>query len=64
MDLARGLAWIHPDRAKGRKAIAVPLNKDAIEVLKRLLRNPPDARVYLRVYRHKTLPVCPVWTVW
>ena len=35
MDLARSLAWIHPDQAKGRRAIAVPLNKDAVEVIKR-----------------------------
>jgi len=28
------MAWIHPDQAKTRKAIAVPLNADAINVLR------------------------------
>ena len=34
VDMARRVAWIHPDQAKARKAIAVPLNKDALAVLK------------------------------
>lgn len=34
LDMDRQLAWIHPDQFKTRKAIAVPLNKDALEVLK------------------------------
>jgi integrase len=29
VDLARQLAWVHPDQAKARKAIAVPLNAEA-----------------------------------
>ncbi|UUZ47105.1 site-specific integrase [Massilia sp. B-10] len=33
VDLARGFAWIHPDQSKTRKAIAVPLNADAMRVL-------------------------------
>ncbi|MBS0289769.1 MAG: tyrosine-type recombinase/integrase [Proteobacteria bacterium] len=33
VDLNRRIAWIHPDQAKARKAIAVPLNTDAMEVL-------------------------------
>ena len=33
VDLSRKLAWIHPDQAKARKAIAVPLNEAALEVL-------------------------------
>ncbi len=35
VDLKRRLAWIHPDQAKARKAIAVPLNAEAIVVLRR-----------------------------
>ncbi len=35
VDLARRLAWIHPDQAKARKAIAVPLNAGAMVVLQR-----------------------------
>jgi len=33
IDLARRLAWIHPDQAKARKAIPVPLNADAMAVI-------------------------------
>jgi integrase len=33
IDLSRKLAWIHPDQAKARKAIAVPLNDMAMNVL-------------------------------
>jgi len=33
VDLARRLAWIHPDQSKTRKAIAVPLNVDAVRIV-------------------------------
>jgi len=33
VDLERRLAWIHPDQAKARKAIAVPLNSEAVQVI-------------------------------
>lgn len=42
VDVDRAVAWIHPDEAKGGRAISVPLNDLAIEVLRR------------RVGRHKT----------
>lgn len=35
VDLKRQCAWIHPDQAKARKAIPVPLNSDASAVLER-----------------------------
>ena len=35
LDLERRVAWIHPDQAKARKAIPVPLNADAVLVLRR-----------------------------
>ncbi len=35
VDLVRRLAWIHPDQAKTRKAIAVPLNAAAVEIVRR-----------------------------
>ncbi len=35
VDLARRLAWIHPDQAKARKAIAVPLNAEAEALIRR-----------------------------
>ena len=33
VDLARRLAWIHPDQAKARKAIPVPLNAEAVVLI-------------------------------
>ena len=35
LDMGRGMAWIHADQAKSRKAIAVPLNRDALHILRR-----------------------------
>jgi integrase len=35
IDLVRRLAWIHPDQAKARKAIAVPLNAEAVVIIRR-----------------------------
>lgn len=34
VDLERQCAWIHPDQAKARKAIAVPLSPGAIDIIK------------------------------
>jgi integrase len=34
VDLARRTAWIHPDQAKARKAIAVPLSAAAVVVVR------------------------------
>ena len=34
VDLVRRLAWIHPDQAKARKAIAVPLNAEAVALIR------------------------------
>lgn len=35
VDLANRRAWIHPDQAKARKPIGIPLNDDAIETIRR-----------------------------
>lgn len=35
IDMQRHVAWIHADQAKARKAIAVPLNDDAVAVIRR-----------------------------
>ncbi|MFC1536998.1 tyrosine-type recombinase/integrase [Pseudomonadota bacterium] len=35
VDLTKRLAWIHPDQAKARKAIPVPLNKGAVNVIRK-----------------------------
>ena len=37
VDLERAHAWVHPDEAKGKTAIAVPLNEDALNVLRRCI---------------------------
>jgi integrase len=37
VDLVRRIAWIHPDQAKARKAITVPLSDTAVAVLRRQL---------------------------
>ncbi|MCP5197025.1 MAG: site-specific integrase [Gammaproteobacteria bacterium] len=34
VNLARAVAWIHPDQAKARRAISVPLNREAMAVLR------------------------------
>lgn len=33
VDAVRRVAWIHPDQAKARKAIAVPLSQRAVEIV-------------------------------
>ena len=48
VDLGKRLAWIHPDQAKARKAIAVPLNAEAMLVLRRLHGKHPE---FVFVYR-------------
>lgn len=35
VDLKRRLAWVHPDQAKARKAISVPLNAEAMVIIRR-----------------------------
>lgn len=37
VDLVRRIAWIHPDQAKARKAIAVPLNSEAVVLIRKWL---------------------------
>jgi integrase len=47
VDLARGMAWIHADQSKSKRAIAVPLNEDAQMILeKRLGKQPAFAFTY------------------
>jgi integrase len=48
VDLRRRCAWIHPDQAKGRKAIAVPLSAAAVLVLREQMEKHP---VYVFSYR-------------
>jgi integrase len=42
IDTERAHAWIHPDQAKARKAIAVPLNADALQLLARQRGQHPE----------------------
>ncbi len=34
IDMQRKVAWIHPDQAKAKKAIGIPLNTDAIQMIR------------------------------
>jgi len=49
------IAWIHPDEAKSRKAIGVPLNEDALNVLRRRLGK---HAVYVFTWRDKPVYCC------
>jgi integrase len=52
VDLDRRLAWIHANEAKGRKAIPVPLNADAISVLRQQCG---QSDVYVFTYHGKRI---------
>ena len=52
VDLGRGVAWIHADEAKAGRAIGVPLNADALQVLRRWVGGHPE-----RVFTFKGKPV-------
>jgi len=41
VDLTRQLAWIHPDQAKARKAIPVPLNGEAMALVRKQVGKHP-----------------------
>ena len=45
VDLVRRVAWIHPDQAKARKAIAVPLNAEAVMLIRKQIGKASHARV-------------------
>jgi integrase len=57
IDLDKQIAWIHPDQAKARKAISVPLNQDAIAVLRRQI-----GKHHRRVFTYQGKPVVQVNT--
>jgi len=50
VDLQRGVAWIHPDQAKARKAIGVPLNETAVGVIRRQIGRHP---IYVFTYKNR-----------
>jgi integrase len=57
VDLERRIAWIHADQAKARKAISVPLNAEAVLVLRRQL-----GKHQTRVFTYQGKPVIDVNT--
>ena len=57
VDLSRKLAWIHPDHAKARRAIAVPLNDTALQVVRSQVGRHP-----VRVFTYEGKPIRQVST--
>jgi integrase len=57
VDLDRRLAWVHPDEAKARKAIPVPLNAEAVAILQRQVGKHSDV-----VFTFKGRPIVQVST--
>jgi len=54
IDLDRRAAWIHADQAKGRRAIAVPLNAQALAILRARAQQPrpfDQGRIDTRVWK-------------
>jgi len=52
VDLDRRMAWVHPDQAKARRAILVPLNGEAIAVLQKQLGKHRE-----RVFTYRGKPI-------
>ncbi|MEX3924482.1 tyrosine-type recombinase/integrase [Paraburkholderia sp. BR10936] len=48
VDLVKRQAWIHPDQAKARKAIGVPLSNDAVTIIRRWIGKHPTHVFCLR----------------
>ncbi len=57
VDLVRGLAWIHPDQAKARRAIAVPLNAEAVAIIRGRI-----GKHVTHVFSFRAKPICQVST--
>lgn len=57
VDLVRRNAWVHPDQAKARKAIAVPLNAEAVLIIRKRLGKHPT-----HVFSFKGRPIVQVST--
>jgi integrase len=57
VDMARRLAWVHPDQAKACKAIAVPLNAEAVALVRKQL-----GRHLTHVFSFRGKPVTQVST--
>ena len=57
VDLTRQLAWVHPDQAKARRAIAVPLNGEAMALLRKPVGKHPTY-----VFSYNGVPITQVST--
>ena len=57
VDLVRKVAWIHPDQAKARKAIPVPLNTEAVNMIRAQLGRHPT-----HVFSYQGNPITQVST--
>lgn len=57
VDLDRRMAWVHPDQAKARRAIPVPLNGEAMAVLQKQRGKHPE-----RVFTFRGEPVAATTT--
>ncbi len=57
IDLERKAAWIHPDQAKARKPITVPLSDKALEILKRQQETERCPNYVQSVFVYKGKPV-------
>lgn len=57
VDLVRRIAWVHPDQAKARKAIAVPLNAEAVVIIRKRLGKHPT-----HVFSFRGMPIVQVST--
>jgi integrase len=55
VDMSRGVAWIHPDQAKAGRAIGVPLNEEALAVLRARLG---EHKVYVFTFQGKPVDRC------
>ena len=57
VDLTRQLAWVHPDQAKARRAISVPLNGEAMALVGKQVGKHPTC-----VFGYKGVPITQVST--
>jgi integrase len=57
VDLEKRLAWVHPDQAKARNAIPVPLNAEAVVIIRRQTGKHPT-----RVFSYQGRPIRQVST--
>ncbi len=55
VDLVKRHAWIHPDQAKAKKAIPVPLNTNAVAIIRRQLGKHNQ---YVFVYKGNPISEC------